>query len=122
MKQTLILVNGEEFWEAYFPDYEVQHIRLQTSRWLLHEEQLWVFDTTHKIKTRVDNILWRIQAVRPFPHYHAILELIRYAQVPCVNPVSVMLRSLDRLSMLNELREIGLPVVPFTGIAGAELM
>jgi ribosomal protein S6--L-glutamate ligase len=33
-----------------------------------------------------------------------------------------MLRSYDRLAMLNELRDIGLPVIPFNAVIGADLM
>lgn len=120
MLKNLILVNAEEFWDEYFPEYQLYHVRLQTSKWLLHEGQLWVFDGGKRM--RVDGILWLIGAVQPNPYHRDILELIRFAGVPCVNPATVLLRDLHRLTMLNDLREAGLPVVPFTGVVGTTLM
>ena len=122
MVNTLVIVNGENFWADYFPELDVQHIRLQTCKWLLRDGKLWVFDTAAQKAVRVDNILWRLGAVRPFPNHRAVLELVRYAQIPCLNSPQFLLRCFDRLSMLNELREIGLPIVPFTAVIGAEVM
>ncbi len=69
---------------------------------------LWVFDASGGF--RVDAVLWRVGAIKPQPEQHHVLELIRMAGVPCFNPAAVHLRGCDRLSILNELREAGLPV------------
>jgi ribosomal protein S6--L-glutamate ligase len=120
MAHNLVLVNGEHFWDAYFPDYALYRVRLQTSKWLLENGVLWVFDEGKRI--RVDSLLWRIGATRPFPYHADILELVRYANVPCVNAADVLLRGLHRLTMLNDLRECDLPIIPFTGLVGDVLM
>jgi ribosomal protein S6--L-glutamate ligase len=120
MAHNLILVNGEELWEAYFPEQTVYRVRLQTSKWLLQHGTLWVFDEGQRI--RVDSLLWRIGATRPQPYYRDVLELVRYANVPCVNAPHVLLHDLHRLTMLNDLRQCDLPVIPFAGIVGDVLM
>ncbi len=117
---TLIVVNGEQDWQAYFPGTEVQQVRLLTSRWLYHEGKLWVFD--ERRTTRVDAILWRVGAIKPHASHRAALEMIRFAQVPCVNPAQVLLRGYDRLSMLNELREAGLPLAPCSIVLGDRMI
>lgn len=114
--KTLIVVNGENDWQGYLPGIEVQQIRLQESKWLYHDGKLWVFHFTGV--TRADAILWRVGAIRPHHSHRTVLELIRLAQVPCVNPVQVLLRGFDRLSMLNELREAGLPLLPYSVALG----
>lgn len=107
--QTVLVVNGEQDWSRYLPGYVVHYRRLQTSQWLLLNDQLWVFDRSGSV--RVDAVLWRVGAIRPQPGHRTVLELIRRAHVPCTNSASVLLRGYDRLSMLNELREAGLPVI-----------
>jgi ribosomal protein S6--L-glutamate ligase len=69
---------------------------------------LWVFDASGGL--RVDAVLWQVGAIKPQTEQHHVLELIRMAGVPCLNPAAVHLRGYDRLSILNELREAGLPV------------
>ena len=120
MIETLVLVNGEEFWADYFPEYKVHHVRLQTSKWLLHDGKLWVYD--NGLKIRVDSLLWRIGAVQPHPSHRDILEMVRFSGVPCLNPADLLLRDLHRLTMLNDLKEGGLPVVPFSAAVGPGLM
>ena len=120
MAHNLIIVNGEDVWRDLFPECTVYIVRLQTSKWLLEDGLLSVFDDGKKM--RVDSVLWRIAPTRTFPHHRDALELVRYAGVPCVNPPSVLLRELHRLSMLNDLKNCGLPVIPFTGVIGETLM
>jgi len=98
----------------------VYHRRLQTSRWLYHDEQLWVFDASGSL--RVEAVLWRVGAIRPHPSHRTVLELIRGAGIACVNPAAVLLRGYDRLSMLNELREAGLPTPKMTVALGEGLL
>lgn len=122
MSRTLVILNGENFWEDYFPEFEVYSLRLQDCKWLLENGQLRVFDRRINKAVRVDSLLWRIGATRPIPNYQAILQLIRAANVPCLNSPQTLLRCEDRLAMLNELTQIGLPVVPYTAVIGPELM
>lgn len=122
MAHTLVLMNAEVYWADYFPEYAVYPVRLQTSRFLLQDEKLWVFDSALGKRVRVDHLFWRIGAVRPMPTYREALELVRLARVPCVNAPQVMLRIANRLAMLAELRELDLPVIPFTAAVGASLM
>jgi ribosomal protein S6--L-glutamate ligase len=117
---TLIVVNGEQGWQAYFPGMEVQQVRLLTSRWLFQAGKLWVFD--EQGATRVDAVLWRLGAIKPHANHRAVLEMLRFAAVPCVNPPQVLLRGYDRLSMLNELREAGLPLVPCSIVLGDRMI
>ena len=44
------------------------------------------------------------------------------AGIPCLNPAAVLLRGYDRLSMLNELREAGLPVQTFSVALGERVL
>lgn len=118
--QTLVVINGEQDWPGYFPGCTVHYRRLQTSRWLYHNGQLWVFDVAGSV--RVDAVLWRVGAIRPHPGHRTVLELIRHARVPCINSAAVLLRGYDRLSMLNELREAGLPVAEMTVALGEGLL
>ncbi len=118
--KTLIVVNGEQYWQDYFPEYQVHYRRLQNSKWLYKENRLWVLDQSSIIP--VDAVLWRVGAIRPHPNHRTVLELIRISQVPCVNPAQTLLRGFDRLSMLNEMREAKLPVIPFSAVLGEQLL
>ena len=100
--KSIVVVNGERDWQAFFPGLEVHFRRVQASRWLYQDGALWVFDASGGL--RVEAVLWRLGAVNPHPSHRAVLELIRLAGVPCVNPAAVLLRGYDRLGMLNELR------------------
>jgi ribosomal protein S6--L-glutamate ligase len=118
--KALIVVNGEQHWQDYFPGYQVHYRRLQNSKWLYYEDKLWVLDSSGIV--HVDGVLWRVGAIRPHPNHRAVLELIRMARVPCLNPPQVLLRGFDRLSMLNEMREAGLPVIPFSATVGEQVL
>ncbi len=114
--RTLVVVNGERDWQGYLPGMQVEQAHLQTARWLWHDGKLWALTPNGTVA--VDGVLWRVGAIRPHPRHRAVLEMIRLAGVPCVNPATTLLRGYDRLGMLNELREAGLPVQPFTVAAG----
>jgi ribosomal protein S6--L-glutamate ligase len=118
--KTLIVVNGEQYWQQHFPGYQVHATRLQASKWLYYEEKLWVIDGAGT--TQVDAVLWRVGAIRPHPNHRAVLELIRMAGVPCVNSAQTLLRGFDRLSMLNEMHDAGLPVILFSALVGDQLL
>lgn len=114
--RRILIVNGESYWPDYFPGFEVHHKRLQSSRWLLGPDRLQCADEAGSV--RPDGVLWRLGAVRPHPSHRAALELIRLSGVPCVNPARVLGRGYERLSMLAELREAGVPTVPFSVALG----
>jgi ribosomal protein S6--L-glutamate ligase len=110
--KNIIVVNGETDWQEYFPGYQVHSRQIQNSSWLSHQQTLWVFDASGGL--RVDAVLWRVGAIKPQPEHRHALELIRMAGIPCLNPATILLKGDDRLSMLNELREAGLPVQTFS--------
>ncbi len=118
--KNILVINGETDWQEYFPGYEVHQRRVQNCSWLYHQDTLWVFDTDGGL--RVDAVLWRVGAIKPQPAHRHALELIRMAAIPCLNPASVLLKGYDRLSMLNELREAGLPVQPFSIALGERIL
>lgn len=103
---NIVVINGEQYWQQYFPGHEVFYRRLQTSQWLLLDGRLWLRDGSETI--RVDAVLWRLGAVRPHENHRHVLELIRLARIPCVNSAQTLLRGYDRLSMYAELMEAGL--------------
>ncbi len=118
--KNIIVVNGEADWQPYFPGYQVHPRRIQNSSWLYHQNMLWVFDASGGL--RVDAVLWRVGAIKPQPEQRHALELIRMAGIPCVNSAATLLRGYDRLSMLNELREAGLPVQTFSVALGEQML
>lgn len=120
MMQTLVMVNAEDFWEGHFSDqFEVHHVRLQTSKWMLRNNVLHVYDNGKRI--RVDNIFWRIAPVLPHQYHREILEMIRFSGVPCVNPTHTMLDEISRWTMLNRLKSLGLPMLSTTFVVGSIL-
>ena len=114
--QTLLVVGGAFDFRAELPEFNVVACPLERARWVLREDNaLFLLDQG---APRVDAVLWRVGAIRPrLQHRHA-LELIRLAGVPCVNSAQTLLRGFDRLSMLAELREIGLPLIAFSAALG----
>ena len=118
--KNIIVVNGETDWQEYFPGYQVHSRRIQNSSWLYHQQTLWVFDPSGSL--RVDAVLWRVGAIKPQPEHRHALELIRMAGIPCLNPATILLKGYDRLSMLNELREAGLPVQVFSVALGERML
>lgn len=117
---SIVVVNGEVDWQTYLPGIEVHQRWLGASRWLYRDGALWVFDLDGAV--RVEAVLWRLGAVKPEPAHRTVLELIRLAGIPCLNPARVLLRGYDRLGMLNELREAGLPIVPFAAALGEQML
>jgi ribosomal protein S6--L-glutamate ligase len=118
--QTILIVNGEPDWSDYFPGYHVQQRKIQSCSWVYHQQELRVIGATGGL--RVDAVLWRVGAIAPQPAHRHALDLIRMAGVPCLNPTSVLLRGYDRLSMLNELREAGLPVQSMSVALGERML
>jgi ribosomal protein S6--L-glutamate ligase len=120
MRRTIAVINGEQYWQTYFPDFEVVNRRLQDSSWVLRDGELWCID--RESATRLDGVMWRVGAIRPDPRHRTALEIIRLSGVPCVNPASTLVRCYDRLSMLAELRAAGLPVIPFSVALGDDMV
>jgi ribosomal protein S6--L-glutamate ligase len=118
--KNIVVVNGETDWQPYFAEFHVHTRRIQNSSWLYYQDALWVFDASGGL--RVDAVLWRVGAIKPQPAHRHVLELIRLAGIPCLNPASTLLRGYDRLSMLNELREAGLPVQTFSVALGDQML
>ena len=114
--KNLIVVGGSFDFSADFPSWNVVACPLEKARWVLREDNvLFLFDGDAR---RVDAVLWRVGAIRPHAQHRHALELMRLSGVPCVNSARALLRGFDRLSMLAELREIGLPLVPFAAASG----
>jgi ribosomal protein S6--L-glutamate ligase len=109
--KTILVVNGEDYWPAYLPQFEVHQKRIQTSEWLLKNGRLIVMDAAGIVQP--DAILWRVGAIKPTPKQEAALRLIHLSGVPCVNSAATLLQGYDRLSMLAVLGDCGLPVIPF---------
>lgn len=105
---NIVVVNGEQYWPRYLVGHDVHYRRLQTSKWIYENGRLWVHDASGSV--RVDAVLWRLGAVKPSDSHRSVLELIRFAGIPCANPARTLLRGYDRLSMLSELKEAGLNV------------
>jgi ribosomal protein S6--L-glutamate ligase len=109
--KTILVVNGEDYWQAYLPHFKVHQKRLQTCEWILKNGQLHVIDAEGVVQP--DAILWRVGAIKPSPKHEAALRLIHLSGIPCVNSAKVLLQGFDRLSMLSVLTACGLPVIPF---------
>ncbi|UKB84746.1 ATP-grasp domain-containing protein [Chryseobacterium sp. MEBOG06] len=109
--KTILIINGEKYWKDYFAGYEVVQKKVQTSEFIVKDSSLYVVDAEGVCKP--DVIFWRLGAVNPEAKHRSILELIDYAGVPCVNSASTLLIGYDRLSMLNKLKRLELPVVEF---------
>ncbi|RYX85597.1 hypothetical protein EON83_04460 [bacterium] len=115
--KTLLIIGGAVDFASDFPELRVVARRLQNARWILGDDQsLWFLDAAGAV--RVDAVLWRVGAIRPLAEHRHALELIRLAGLPCLNPAATLLRGFERLSMLAELREAGVPLIPFRAALG----
>lgn len=115
--KTLLVVGGAVDFAPDFSGVRVEARRLQNARWILRDDKtLWFLDGSGAF--RVDAVLWRVGAIRPLAEHRHALELIRLAGIPCVNPAGTLLRGFERLSMLAELRDLGVPLVPFGAYLG----
>jgi hypothetical protein len=45
-ERNLVVVGGERFWHDLFPTWRVTYCRLQTTRWVLREDRLFIADDT----------------------------------------------------------------------------
>ena len=117
---NIIIVNGERDWASWFPDARVRFCRLEQSQWVLQGGRLSVLAEGEL--TRIDGVLWRVGAIRPDPLHRAVLDLIRLAGIPCVNPARTLQLGFDRLSMQAEMKAIGIPQLEQTVVIGQRLL
>lgn len=111
--KTLLVVGGAFDFSPNFPDFNVVRRSLNGAKWLLRDDNaLFFLDGSGAL--RVDAALWRVGAIRPLAEHRHALEALRLAGVPCVNSPQTLLRGFERLSMLAELREVGVPMLPFS--------
>lgn len=109
--KTVLVINGENYWQDFLPQCKVERKRIQEVDWLLKENQLYVIDSESVVKP--DLIVWRVGAIRPNAKHRYALDLIRLSGIPCINAADVLLQGYDRLSMLAVLQSLDLPVIPF---------
>ncbi|MFD3166130.1 RimK family alpha-L-glutamate ligase [Herpetosiphon sp. NSE202] len=107
---AIVVIHGESDWSDYLAGYDVVQCRLNQTKWLVQDNQVWAFSENRRIQ--VEAVLWRLGAVRPEPHQQRLLALLDFAAIPCVNPTNVLLACYDRLAMLAMLKRLGLPVLP----------
>jgi len=109
--KTILIINGEKCWKDYFAGFNVVQKKVQTSEFIVKNAELYVIDADGVC--RPDVIFWRLGTVNPEAKHRNILELIKYSGIPCVNSASTLLMGYERLSMLNRLKNLRLPVVDF---------
>lgn len=115
---NLAVVGGERGWHDHFPGWHVIYCRVQVARWVLKGRRLFLQGDSGLVE--VHAVLWRVGVVKPEPWHRAVLDLIRMAGVPCVNPAAALLRGFDKLSMQAEMAAAGLPVIPAQICAGPQ--
>lgn len=121
--KNLIVIGGAFDFAGDFPEFKVVACPLDSARWYLRDDNtLWLLSHSLKEAPRVDGVLWRVGAIRPRAAHRQALELIRLAKVPCVNAAQTLLRGFDRLSMLAELRAIGVPTIAFSASLGENVL
>lgn len=109
--ETVLVINGETYWQEFLPDYKVEQKKIQSTEWLLKDNQLFAIDQNGVCKP--GKILWRVGAIRPNAKHKTALDLIQLSRIHCVNSADVLTKGFDRLTMLNVLIECKLPVIPF---------
>lgn len=109
--KTILIINGEKYWKEYFAGFDVVQKKVQTSEFIIKDSSLYVADADGVCKP--DIIFWRLGAINPESKYRNILELIDHSGIPCINSAFTLLMGYERLTMLNTLRKIGLPVINF---------
>lgn len=118
--KTLLVVNGENYWQEYFPDLQVEYIKIQHSKWVIKQDKLYVLYEDKVIEP--DSVLWRVGAIKPTNIQEQAMRLIKLANVPCINSIDVLIKGFDRLSMLSEIKALDLPVISFNTVTHASLL
>lgn len=109
--ETILVINGEAYWQDFLPNYKVEQKKIQTTEWLLKDKQLFAIDQNGVCKP--DKILWRVGAIRPSIKHKTVLDIIQLSGIQCVNSIHVLSKGFDRLTMLNVLIECNFPLIPF---------
>lgn len=109
--KTILIISGEKYWKDFFAGFNVVQKKVQAIEFIVKDAELYVIDSDGVCKP--DVIFWRLGAVNPEAKHRNILELIQYSGIPCVNSASTLLMGYDRLSMLNKLKKLRLPVIDF---------
>lgn len=112
--ETILVINGESYWQEYLPEYEIVQKKIQSTEWIWKHNRLHALDASGVCQP--DKILWRVGAIRPNPMHKTALDLIALSGIHCVNSAAVLARGYDRLTMLHAMRECGLPVIPFNAV------
>lgn len=112
--ETILVINGETYWQDFLPGYKVEQKKIQTTEWVLKDHQLFAIDQAGVCKP--DKILWRVGAIRPNAKHKSALDIIQLSGIPCVNSADVLIKGYDRLTMLNVLKQCHLPVIPFNAV------
>jgi ribosomal protein S6--L-glutamate ligase len=108
--KTILIVNGEDYWPDFLPEYRVVRKSIQETTWMIKNGELIVFDAQSVV--RPDGILWRLGAIRPNAVQVHALNLIALSGIPCVNAAATLKVGQDRLSMLAAIRKCALPMLP----------
>ncbi len=108
---TILVVNGENYWQEYLPEFKVEQKKIQNTDWLLKDNQLYAID--EKGVCKPNKILWRVGAIKPNAKHKNALDIIELSKIHCVNTAKVLTKGYDRLTMLNVLKECDLPLIPF---------
>lgn len=119
MKKILV-VNGENYWQDFFPNFEVVKKQIQDTSWVLKGNDLFVADKKSVIKP--DAILWRIGAIKPSAIQTNALNLIELSKTPCVNSANTLKKGFDRLSMLSQMKMLGMPVIAFDVVTHSNML
>ena len=109
--KTILIINGEKYWQDFFPDYKVVQKNIQDAEWILKNNKLYVTDKESTVQP--DGILWRVGAIKPSSKQTTALNLIALSSVPCVNSAQTLRQGYDRLSMLSVLKASKLPIIDF---------
>jgi ribosomal protein S6--L-glutamate ligase len=59
----------------------------------------------------ISGVIWQVQLELPSMRERALLEIIRYSRVPCVNTPTCLLAYTDRIASLSALKDAGFPVI-----------
>jgi len=109
--KTILVINGETYWQDFLPNFIVDQKKIQSTEWLLKDKQLFALDQNGVCKP--DKILWRVGAIRPNIKHKTALDIIQLSGIQCVNSTHVLSKGFDRLTMLSVLMECNLPLIPF---------
>ena len=77
--ETILVINGETYWQDFLPDFKVEQKKIQSIEWLLKDNQLYAIDQNGVCKP--DKILWRVGAIRPNAKHRTALDIIQLSGI-----------------------------------------